>query len=72
MTSASIFLPSSKKHQISDGKVHRNKLGRLSDAEVITILILFHCKGFRCLKHFYTQYVCRHLTHLFPKNCIIQ
>ncbi len=40
-----------KKHQISDGKVHRNKPGRLSDAEVITILILFHCKGFWCLKH---------------------
>ena len=57
-----------KKHQISDGKVHRNKPGRLSDAEVITILILFHCMGFRCLKHFYTQYVCKHLTHLFPKT----
>ena len=55
-----------KKHQLSDGKAHRNKPGRLSDAEVITILILFHCKGFRCLKHFYTQYVCKHLTHLFP------
>jgi len=45
-----------KKHQLSDGKKHRNKPGRLSDAEVITILILFHSKGFRCLKHFYTQY----------------
>ena len=57
-----------KKHQISDGKVHRNKPGRLSDAEVITILILFHSKGFRCLKHFSTQYVFKHLTHLFPKT----
>ncbi len=55
-----------KKHQISDGKAHRNKPGRLSDAEVITILILFHSKGFRCLRHFYSQYVRRHLTHLFP------
>ena len=57
-----------KNHQIGDGKVHRNKPGRLSDAEVITILILFHSKGFRCLKHFYTQYVCKHLTHLFPRT----
>ena len=39
----------------------------LADAEVITILILFHSKGFRCLRHFYTQYVCKHLLHLFPK-----
>ena len=57
-----------KKHQLSDGKKHRNKPGRLSDAEVITILILFHSKGFRCLRHFYTQYVCKHLLHLFPKT----
>ena len=57
-----------KKYQLCDGKKHRNKPGRLSDAEVITILILFHCKGFRCLKHFYPQYVCKHLTHLFPNT----
>lgn len=43
-----------KKHQISDVKLHRNKPGRLSEAEVITILILFHRKRFRSLKHFYT------------------
>ncbi len=57
-----------KKHQISDGKVHRNKPERLSDAEIITILILFDSMGFKRLKHFYTQYVCKHLTHLFPKT----
>lgn len=55
-----------KKHQLSDGKLHCSKPGRLSDAEVITILILFHSKGFRCLKHFYTQYVYKHLAHLYP------
>ena len=31
-------------------------------------MILFHSKGFRCLKHFCTQYVCKHLTHLFPNT----
>ena len=55
-----------RKHQISDGKVHWNKPARLSDVEVITILILFHSKGFRYLKYFYTQYVCKHMRHLFP------
>ena len=40
--------------------------GRLSDSEVITILIIFHSNGFRCLKHFYKKYVCVHLRHLFP------
>ena len=48
------------------GKRHRNKPNRLSDAEVITILVAFHMGGHRCLKHFYLEFVCRHWTHLFP------
>ena len=30
---------------------HCNKPNRMSDAEVIVILILFHSGGFRCFKH---------------------
>ena len=51
-----------------DGKRHRNKPSRLSDAEVITILVAFHMGAHRCLKHFYLEFVCRHWTHLFPKT----
>lgn len=40
----------------------------LSDSEVITIMILFHDKGYKCMKHFYSQYVQVHLTHMFPKT----
>ena len=40
---------------------------RLSSSEVMTIMILFHDKGYRCMKHFYTQYVQKHLTEMFPK-----
>ncbi len=40
----------------------------LSSSEVITIMILFHDKGYRCMKHFYTQHVQKHLMHLFPKT----
>ena len=57
-----------KKHQVSDGRVHRDKPSRLSEAEVITILILSHSKGFRCLKHFYTPYVCKHQRILIHKT----
>lgn len=39
---------------------------RLSDAEVMTIMILFHFSGYKCLKHFYSDYVCAHMRHLFP------
>ena len=45
---------------------HRNKPNRMNDAEIMVILILFHSGGFRCFKHYYKEYVCRHLTHLFP------
>ena len=39
---------------------------RMSDSEVMTIMIAFHGSGFRCLKHFY-QYVCENMRHLFPE-----
>lgn len=50
------------------GKKRRNKTSRLSDSEVITILIAFHLGGYRNLKHFYINYVQKHLTNEFPKT----
>ena len=47
---------------------HRNKPNRMSDAEIILIMILFHSGGYRCFKQFYQEYVCKHLGHLFPKR----
>ena len=35
----------------------------MSDSEVITIMILFHFSGYKCLKHFYIRYV---LVHIHP------
>jgi len=49
-----------------DGRKHRNKPNRLSDSEVMTILIAFHLSGTRNLKHFYLFYVCKHLKNEFP------
>ena len=62
-----LFDETGKRHSVSDGKKYRNKPNRLSDAEVITILILFHMGGYRCLKHFYVGHVCLHCRLLFPK-----
>ena len=47
-------------------KYHRD--GKMADSEVMTILILFHNSGYRCLKHFYLDHVCKHMRHLFPKT----
>ena len=62
------FAFSFKKHVLHDdnGKKHRNKPNRLSDSEVMTILIAFHLSGMRNLKHFYLFYVCKHLHEEFP------
>lgn len=49
-------------------KKTRNKSCKLSDSEVITIMILFHRMGFKNLKHFYLFYVCKHLKKEFPKE----
>jgi hypothetical protein len=48
-------------------KKQRNKPNRLSDSEVMTILIAFHLSGMRNLKHFYVFYVKQHLKEEFPR-----
>lgn len=49
------------------GKARRKKPSRMSDSEVITIMILFHLKGYRCLKHFYLNHVTQHMRDDFPQ-----
>jgi len=39
---------------------------KMCDSEVICILVLFHMGGFRCFKHFYNNYVIRHMRSDFP------
>ena len=57
-----------QKSTLSNGKRHRNKPNKMSDAEVILILILFHMGGYKCLKHYYVNHICKHCQHLFPKT----
>jgi hypothetical protein len=57
------------KHQLNEdnGIKHRNKPTRLSDSEVMTILVSFHLSGMRILKHYCLFYVCKHLTGDYPR-----
>ena len=55
-----------RKQVITAGKRKRNRPSKLSDSEIMTILIYFHLGGFRNFKHFYCHYVCKHLQHDFP------
>lgn len=47
-------------------KKQRIRKFKMSDSEVITILIIFHLMNFRELKHFYINYVQVHLKSEFP------
>ena len=46
-------------------KYHRES--RMSKAEVIVIMILFHSSGYHRLKLFCLEKVCKHMRHLFPE-----
>ena len=57
-----------EKYTIKEAKkrnYHRDST--LSKSEVMLIMILFHDSGYRCLKHFYLESVCKHMRHLFPR-----
>lgn len=51
----------------SDNKRAYHRDSTMSKSEIMLIMILFHDSGYRCLKHFYVEKVCKHLRHLFPK-----
>ena len=44
---------------------HRSKPNCMSDTEIMVTFILFHYGSSRCFKHYYKEYVCRSLQHLF-------
>ena len=61
------FTPELKKHTLQvPGKRHRNHASRMSDSEIMTILVLFHTHRFRDLKSFYLGYICQHMRGDFP------
>lgn len=44
------------------------KKPKMSNAEVITIIILFQLSGFRTFKHFYLYYIQKHMQNEFPQT----
>lgn len=61
------FTPELKKHTLQvPGKRHRNRASRMSDSEIMTILVLFYTHRFRDLKSFYLGYIYQHMHREFP------
>ena len=42
---------------------------KMSQSEIITIMILFHYGAFKNLKHFYLNYIKVHMKSDFPNTC---
>lgn len=52
---------------LTSGERQRIRPAKLSESEIMTIIILFHQTGYRNFKTFYLGYVCRHLSNEFPQ-----
>ena len=56
-------------HLLSCGKAPKwFPASRLSLSEVMTIILLFHLSGYRCLKWYYCRYVCVVMRDYFPEH----
>ncbi len=60
------FIPAWKRSLIQSGEKKRQKPGRLTESEVITLLVLFHQLRLRDFKSFYILYAQKQLTNAFP------
>ena len=49
-------------------RTYKTRKPKMSYAEVMTVMVTFHLSGARTLKHYYINYVQKHLAHLFPKT----
>jgi IS5 family transposase len=61
------FFPLWQQQLLSCGLIKRHRQNRLSPAEIMTIFIHFHQSHYRTFKHYYLQYVQRHLKTFFPQ-----
>jgi len=55
-------------HLLTSGECQRIRPTRMSESEMMTIIILFHQSHYRNFKAFYHKEVCKHLKDEFPKR----
>jgi len=60
-------MPMFKSLWLPDSSKKRNRLCRLSDSEIMTIIIHFHQPHYRNFKGYYTEYVSCYLPEEFPQ-----
>jgi hypothetical protein len=60
------FIPEWRQLQLASGTIRRCRARSLSLSEIMTILIWFHCSGYRNFKTYYREHVHGHLRAEFP------
>nr|WP_243397437.1 IS982 family transposase [Crocosphaera subtropica] len=61
------FSPIFESHLLPHKVVKRKRKYKLSLSEVATIVVYFHCSGYRNFKDYYVKYVLKHFQLEFPK-----
>ena len=62
-----LFVPAWEKSLLESKENSRNKPGKLSCSEIMTIIILFHQSGYRNFKTFYMQHIRVIYSKAFPE-----
>jgi len=60
------FEPAWKQQQLASGTLRRDRARQLCLSEIMTILIWFHCSGYRNFKTYYREHVLAHWRAEFP------
>jgi hypothetical protein len=63
-----VFEPALRQNLIAQGKKTRNRSGKMSKSEVMTISVIYHVSGFKNFKNFYIFYVQKHMEEEFPET----
>ena len=62
-----VFMPEWEAQLLADGARKRNRQGRMTMSEIMTIIIAFHTSNQRDFKNYYTGFVARFNKHHFPE-----
>lgn len=60
------FMPEWEARLISNGDIKRRRAKRMSNSEIMTIIIHFHQSHYRDFKNYYLGYVSKYLKSYFP------
>lgn len=62
------FCKKLRAHHIENGLAYEKPTERMSESEIMAIVIFYHLSGMKCFKYYYEQYIQVHLKSYFPDS----